>query len=404
MELVQEKYIQTEVGLIPSDWEVKNLDEITNVIDPHPSHRAPQELSNGIPFLGIGDFTEDGQIKKDNYRIVSREIFDEHKLRYNLNDELIGLGRVASIGKVIRFRNDLGEYTISPTMGILKPTNTTRDYLFQILKSEFVVQYFSKIMSGSTRSSVGMIVLRKIPIPLPSIEEQTTIATALSDADAWINSLEQLIAKKRLIKQGAMQELLQPKEGWEVKKLGEVCDVRDGTHESPKYFESGVTFITSKNIIKGKLDFKDISFISEEDAYLVNQRSKVDKGDILMSMIGTIGNAVLINFEPEFCIKNIALLKPKKINENFLIQLIHSASFQKYIESKLDGGIQKFISLGVLRELEIPVPPNKEQTRISTILSDMDAEITVLEEKLEKAKQIKLGMMQELLRGRIRLV
>jgi type I restriction enzyme S subunit len=201
-----------------------------------------------------------------------------------------------------------------------------------------------------------------------------------------------------------MQKLLQPKEGWEVKKLGEICDVRDGTHDSPLYFDSGVKFVTSKNIINGKINFNDISFISKADANLINQRSKVDKGDILMSMIGTIGNAVFIDFEPDFCIKNVALLKPKLISPLFLIQLMYSSSFQIYIESKLDGGIQKFISLGVLRNLDIHLPSQTEQTRIATILSDMDAEIDALETKLEKYRNIKIGMMQNLLTGKIRLI
>lgn len=101
-------YKQTEVGVIPSDWEVKMLDELAEVIDPHPSHRAPTEVANGIPFLGIGDFNENGEIVKESYRVVPDVIFNEHQNRYNLNDELLGLGRVASIGKVIKFKKILG--------------------------------------------------------------------------------------------------------------------------------------------------------------------------------------------------------------------------------------------------------------------------------------------------------
>jgi len=188
-------------------------------------------------------------------------------------------------------------------------------------------------------------------------------------------------------------------EDWEVKKLGEECDVRDGTHDSPKYTNKGVRFVTSKNIVNGKLDFSDISLISELDAKEINKRSKVDKGDILMSMIGTIGNAVLIDVDPNFCIKNTALIKHKKtdLDFNYLIQLIYSEFYQNYINNKLDGGIQKFISLSVLRYLDFPLPPLPEQKAIAEVLSDTDNLIQALEKRIAKKRLIKQGAMQKLL-------
>jgi type I restriction enzyme S subunit len=205
----ENKYKETEIGQIPEDWDVKPLDKLANIIDPHPSHRAPVEFTNGIPFLGIGDFNENGDIIKSTYRIVSKSIFTEHNLRYNLNDGLLGLGRVASIGKVIKFRNNIGEFTISPTMGVLKPTLAKRDYLFQILKSEYATQYFAKIMNGSTRSSVGMIVLRRVLIPIPKNEsEQIAIAQILTDMDNEIARLEKERDKYVQLKAGMMQVLL----------------------------------------------------------------------------------------------------------------------------------------------------------------------------------------------------
>lgn len=376
--VIKEGYKQTEIGVIPKDWEVKTLGDVLKI--KHGRDQKQVQSTNGkYPILGTGGLMG----------FTDKFLYDK---------ESVLIGRKGTIDKP-RYMN-----TPFWTVDTLFYSEIFKENSAKYLYYNFLKIDWYSYNEASGVPSLNAKTIENISIPIPPLAEQTAIAIALADADGLIKGLEKLIAKKQNIKQGAMQQLLQPKEGWEVRKLGEVCDVRDGTHESPQYFESGVTFITSKNIIKAKLDFKDISFISEGDAYLVNQRSKVDKGDILMSMIGTIGNAVLIDFEPEFCIKNIALLKPKKINENFLIQLIHSTSFQKYIESKLDGGIQKFISLGVLRELEIPVPNFIEQTRIATILSDMDAELSALEQKLEKYKKIKLGMMQELLTGKTRLV
>ena len=189
-------------------WEVDLLESLVDVIDPHPSHRAPVAEINGIPFLGIGDLNKNGEIIKKKFRRVNESIYDDHKERYDLNKNLIGLGRVASIGKVIKLKNTLGKYTISPTLGILEPKKVNYGYLYYILNSKYIKDYFSKIMSGSTRSSVGMIVLRRIPIPVPPTEEQNRIATILSDMDAEIEQIEEQLAKYQRVKTGLMQELL----------------------------------------------------------------------------------------------------------------------------------------------------------------------------------------------------
>ncbi|PIQ24501.1 hypothetical protein COW64_18705 [bacterium (Candidatus Blackallbacteria) CG18_big_fil_WC_8_21_14_2_50_49_26] len=190
---------------------------------------------------------------------------------------------------------------------------------------------------------------------------------------------------------------------WGIQSLGFICDVRDGTHESPRFFKHGVPFITSKNIVDGHLDLENVSYISVDDAIDFDRRSKVDRLDILMSMIGTIGSAVLVDCEPSFCIKNVALIKPKKAVPDFLIQLINSANFQRYLAGNLDGGIQKFISLGTLRQLSIPLPSEAEQRAIATALTDVDALLDAQDKLIAKKRDIKQAAMQQLLTGKQRL-
>ncbi len=188
---------------------MKKLEDIAEVIDPHPSHRAPPVSKAGIPFAGIGDLNENGELVNKKVRMVSESIFYEHNGRYDLNDDLIGLGRVASIGKVVKLKNTLGMYAISPTLGVIKGKEVSRDYLCFILNSRLIADQFAMIMSGSTRSSVGMIVLRKLDIPIPKeSDEQKRIATILFDMDADIGALETKLVKYKKIKQGMMQNLL----------------------------------------------------------------------------------------------------------------------------------------------------------------------------------------------------
>ena len=200
---------QTRLPGFHGEWEVKRLDDVAEVIDPHPSHRAPNEVSNGVPFLGIGDIDDNGNIVGTKLRYVDRLVLIEHAARYNLNDQLIGLGRVASIGKVVCLKPLPEAYAISPTLGIIRGRAAKRNYLLYALRSKFITEQFTRIMSGSTRSSVGMEVLRKLSVLLPpSPEEQTAIAEVLTDMDAELAVLEQRRDKTRALKQAMMQELL----------------------------------------------------------------------------------------------------------------------------------------------------------------------------------------------------
>lgn len=148
-------------------------------------------------------------------------------------------------------------------------------------------------------------------------------------------------------------------------------DIRDGTHDTPKYVINGIPLITSKNLNNGKLDFSTVKFISNDDADKINLRSFVDDGDILFAMIGSIGNPVLVKKEREFCIKNVALFKNVKhiMNMQYInFYLQFAQSVMKRISS---GAVQSFISLKVFREFLLPLPPLAEQKRIVERLNEL---------------------------------
>jgi type I restriction enzyme S subunit len=157
--------------------------------------------------------------------------------------------------------------------------------------------------------------------------------------------------------------------------FSEVLDVRDGTHDSPKYVDDGYPLITSKNLDNGKIDFNNVNFITEADFITINKRSKVDVGDILYSMIGSIGNFATVNSEVNFAIKNVALFKFKdqKLSNKYLLYFIQSNEFTKQINSQSKGGTQKFVTLKILRNIQIPLPPLPQQQKIANILDAADA-------------------------------
>ena len=155
---------------------------------------------------------------------------------------------------------------------------------------------------------------------------------------------------------------------WQWCRFGNYIDVRDGTHDSPKYVETGYPFITSKNLINGKIDFSNVQYITEKDHNNYIQRSYVEDDDILFAMIGSIGNPVLIKKDREFSIKNVALFKPyEKKHTDMKFVLFFLSWIQEYLRKIAKGGMQPFIPLNLFRkEIFIPIPPISEQKRIIT--------------------------------------
>ena len=167
-------------------------------------------------------------------------------------------------------------------------------------------------------------------------------------------------------------------EAWEQRKLGDICDVRDGTHDSPRYVNSGHPFITSKNIKEGFINYEDVQYISDDDFNEINKRSKVSVNDILMGMIGTIGNIALIREVPDFAIKNVALIKDiNKVSCHYLYHALQSKGVTNQLSENLDGGTQKFIALNKIRELAIPFTCKSEQNKIGAYMDNIDNLITL---------------------------
>lgn len=169
-------------------------------------------------------------------------------------------------------------------------------------------------------------------------------------------------------------------------KLNDICDVRDGTHDSPQYVAEGYPLVTSKNIIDGQIDITNVSYISEEDYETINKRSNVDDGDILMPMIGTIGRPVIVNKEFEFAIKNVALIKfykDSKVMPTYIRYILDSNLFKRYVDKENRGGTQKFISLGNIRNFPIPLVSLDKQKEITTTLNKLSQLIKNRKEQIE---------------------
>ncbi|MGE7021324.1 restriction endonuclease subunit S [Solibacillus cecembensis] len=154
-------------------------------------------------------------------------------------------------------------------------------------------------------------------------------------------------------------------EHWVWERAANVLDVRDGTHDTPKYVSEGIPLVTSKNLNNGDISFESAKFISMEDHLAIEQRSKVDNDDILFAMIGTIGNPVLVKKHRDFSVKNVGIFKSYPVNKVNMKYILYFLTYmENIIKKNASGGVQAFISLSGLRDIMIPIAPIKEQNEI----------------------------------------
>ncbi|WP_439479879.1 restriction endonuclease subunit S [Chryseobacterium aquaticum] len=407
---------QTEIGLLPEEWDVNSLKEICKdmIQGINTAIDVPEYSFEGVPILKANNVI-DGQIDLNNCEFISVKSFRKYSTRFHISKNDFLLSNIgARLGSGSIYLTDaVSVYAwnvmrLSPKKNIINP-----HYFSQILNSP----YFNKLMinnqSGSGMGFVPKNVLQTFQIPLPPLPEQEAIAEALSDADAWIESLEQLIAKKRLIKQGAMQELLTPKKDWEVKKLGEVGKIYGGLSGKTKQdFGSGNSYyIPFMNVMKNVVT--DKNFIEKVNLKQGETQNRVLKNDLLFNgssetpeelgissvLLDDIDNLYLNSFCFGFRIFD------ENVSPIFLSYIMRSPYGREVIFYLAQGATRYNLSKANFFNLEIAFPKSlTEQTRIATILSDMDGELEALEGQLGKARKVKQGMMQELLTGRVRLV
>jgi type I restriction enzyme S subunit len=390
---VKKGYKKTEVGIIPEDWEVEPIKKIATITTG--SKNTQDKVDDGLyPFF----------VRSQVVERINSYSFD--------GEAVLTAGDGVGTGKVFHYINgkfDLHQrvYKIS---NFVDEVNGYYFYLF------FSNNFLKRIVSMTAKSSVDSVRLEMIAdmfVPIPSKQEQAAIAQVLSDTDELISSLEKLIEKKKQIKQGVMQQLLTGKKRlpgfsgkWEVKKLGEIAEIKDGTHQTPNYVEDGIPFYSVENITDN--NFSHTKFITLEEHNKLTKTYKIEKGDILMTRIGSIGDCKLIDWDVEASFYvSLALLKIKKGYYNkFIYHLIKSYNFQKEIELKsLPWAVPKKINLGAISSIEIKLPSDIiEQEKIAEIIGNIASEIESLEQKLNKYKLIKQGMMENLLTGKIRLV
>lgn len=415
---------------IPESWEWVRLIDLCSLISDG-THKTPAYVEYGVPFISVKDISS-GVMDFSNVKYITREEHEKliSRCKPEMNDVL--LCRIGTLGKAIKICTDK-EFSIFVSLGLLKLIEAdVADYIVLVINSGYGYRWIddNKVGGGTHTNKINLDTLRGMPIPIPPLEEQHRIVAKIEEILPYIDQYDKAYTKleifnkkfpedmKKSILQMAMQGKLveqRPEEGtadglyeqivaekaqlikdgkikkekplpeiaedeipyeipssWRWVRFSEVMDVRDGTHDSPKYIETGIPLVTSKNISGGGLYFSNVKYISREDADKINERSNVDTGDILFAMIGSIGNPVIVNKDREFCVKNVALFKNYDKSKMCIEYVYWFLYREQYIMKKVaSGGVQSFISLKVFRNYLFPLPPFEEQKRIVAKIEEL---------------------------------
>ena len=400
---------ETEIGKIPVDWELFTLKEISSVtrLAGYEYSKYWKETVNG-EIIGLRGFNigKNKIIQRDLVYISDQLSKKLIRSRLFINDIIYPC--VGTIGNaVVISEND--KYHIQQNIAKITPNTQKINpfYLSHFLMSDFGIKEIERFNGSSSQPNILVGSLRQYNIFFPPLSEQEKIAEVLSDTDLWIESTEALLAKKRQIKKGAMQKLLSPKEDWEVRKLGEMVSLA----------KSGGTPLSSNaKYYDGEIPFLSISDMTEQGKYLTRTSKSVSQegidnsaswvvpiNSIIYSMYASVGFVSINKIEMATSQAVINLIFKPEYDLNYMYYFL--TSIQIEVLQFVGEGTQKNLNAQTVKNLDIRIPKSlKTQQEIAEILSSMDLEIESLENRLQKARQLKQGMMQDLLTGKVRLI
>ncbi|BBS18111.1 restriction endonuclease subunit S [Aeromonas caviae] len=430
-------YQQTEVGVIPEAWNIKELQHLCRVPITYGIVQCGPHIVNGIPYVRVSDMT-DRELNVDGMLRTSVEIaaafarsrVDEGDIIYALRGKL---GHVRNVPPSVAGANlTQGTARISPL------PNVSNKYIYWALQSPNALEQAAQEAKGSTFFEITLANLKKIKIPVPNDSgEQTAIANVLSDSDALIDALEQLIAKKQAIKSGTMQQLLTGRtrlpafalrpdgtpKGYKPSELGDIPDdweeisigqdavlkARIGWQAltTKEYQVSGdIYLVTGIDFDAGAVMWDKCCYVSEW-RYKQDTNIQLRENDVLITKDGTVGKVGYVSAleKPATLNSGVFVIRPKNNSfvPRYLFYVLTSRLFNDFMNQITAGSTITHLYQKDFVNFEFSAPNIEEQTAIATILSDMDNELQALTQKLEKARALKQGMMQQLLTGKIRL-
>lgn len=394
-----------------NDWEIKKLGEVCEINIGRTPERGnskmwDKEKQTDNVWLSIADLnnTEKGYIS-DSTEYVSDNAVPKMKL---VKANTLLMSFKLTIGRCAITKRDLFTNEAIAALPIL-------DKNLDLFFLKYYLENFdwAKLTEGDVKvkgKTLNKEKLKEVPITLPPLEEQKRIVKILDEKFAMLETVK---ANAKANLQNA-KDLFQSQltkafsnTTWEMQKLSEITEVKDGTHDSPSYYSEGIPFVTQKNITPSGFDLTNTKRISLQDHEKFYKRSNVEYGDILIAMIGANrGMSCIVNTREVFSIKNVGLIKKsKKTNQEYLAYYLKSEVAQKYVSDASNGGAQEFIGLTSLRKFPIPLPTLPEQKRIvkelDTLSEKTKALCAIYENQIADCEELKKSLLAKAFEGNL---
>ncbi len=408
---VKPGYKQTDVGVIPDGWEVTKIGTAGQVLGGR--QRSPHNTGELCKYLRVANVF-DGYV--DTSDVLEMPFTTKEKERFLLRDGDILLNEGQSlelVGRSAIYRGQPSDCCFQNTLVRFRANEGTIPEFAQVVFQRYLVTgVFASIASQTTSiAHLGSGRFANLPFPVPPLPEQRAIAAALGDVDALLALLDQSIVKKRDLKQAAMQQLLTGQTRlpgfrgeWEKKTLGEIGDCVIGlTYQPEDVVEHGTLVLRASNIQDRKLSYEDCVFVEKT----IPPHLFVREGDILVCVRNgsraLIGKCVRLDKDAAGHSFGAFMSVFRTPHSRFLVHVFQSNIIQRQIHENIGATINQITNKD-MKSFRVELPPVEEQMAIAEVLSDMDAEIAALEDRRDKTKLLKEGMMQELLTGRTRLL
>lgn len=407
-------YKQTEAGVIPEEWKVNQLKHCCqklNVSFVGTCEPFYTTSASGVLMLRTGNLQGD-KIVLDDVKHVTKEFHARNrKSQVRAGDILIA--RHGNSGNAVPVPPEIDDVN-ALSIVILRTDNKVLDSQFAsyCINSGAVRSQASEMLAGSTQVIINTKEVAKLRLPLPAIVEQRAIATVLSDVDALLGALDRLIAKKRDLKQAAMQQLLTGQTRlpgfsgeWEVRRLGEVAQMGSGGTPLSSvlgYYGGGIPWVSIADMTKaGKVILTTEKTLTSLG--LANSAAQMfPAGTVLYAMYASLGECSIAGI-PVCTSQAILGVRPiDRLDNGFLYYFL--VSIKGRVKTLGQQGTQANLNKGIVQDFRLGLPSREEQKAITAVLSDMDAEIEILEARRAKTSDMKQAMMQELLTGRTRLI
>jgi len=424
---VKEVMVGPKIVQIPTSWSVEKIgsSKVSKKIKAGGTPRTTNDEYYGgnIKYVKIEDMSAAGKYIETTKHHLTREGLDSASTWLVPEGSLL-LSMYASYGKAAITRKTMA--TNQAILGIIPSDSVNLDYLFYA--SSRLRPYFESVVLETTQANLNKSIVENTPILVPPLTEQRRIAEILSTVDTHLRQSKDIVNCIKRLRAGTFQDLLLggvggeetcytkvpmiPKKWelptqWNLEFLEDVTElITDGTHQTPNYTDSGVAFLRAENIKNNQIDWDKVNSVSQSEYEKIVSGKVPNQGDVLLSKNGTIGRTRVVDWDQQFAYYvSLCLIRPRPalINSRYLAEVLSSEICLQQAKIRSKKATVSNLHLEEIRKLSIPIPPLETQERIVHIIKIIDELLSFETEYLETVEELKCGLMQDLLTGKVRV-